>query len=354
MGGDEDSGVTPDRVISSGLLRSGPANGVVRRPSNDGILWDATNKPTLWTKIAAIALPLSIALVSNFTYMACGGIAQKKYLEFVEDGGGTPSVKDGFWADDRRLPDLLLDVFEQKGLHSSHDSLMLWTKISDVFPQVIGFACLVYLTRRQKYVLANRLMLTQSFLVLLNSVAENITVLPSSYGYDRCLAYLDIEDSSELTFGITPTGSCAAMIWSGHIVNMLIPAHVLGCALEEDYWKGPGRRICGVVKPKTFLMVFLGLIEALILLAARGHYSVDMMLGIMLALLTLTNKSLATIFLLANPFVASMIDPEELELLKMPHEALRNRVRSIRTEAVENEGGGNLSVLQGVSIEVKL
>jgi len=337
MGGDEDSGVASDRVISSEYAR------VVRQPSNDGILWDATNKPTLGTKAAAIALPLSIALVSNFTYMACGGIAQKKYLEFVEDGGGTSSVKDGFWADDRRLPDLLLDIFEQNGLHSSHDSLMLWTKISDYFPVLITFTCLVYLVCRQKYVLANRLMLTQSFLVLLNSVAENITVLPSSYGYDRCLKYLEIEDSSELAFGITPTGSCVAMIWSGHIVNMLIPAHVLGCALEEDYWKGQGRRICricGVVKPKTFLMVFLGLIETWILLASRGHYSVDMMLGIMLALLTLTNKSLNIIFLLANPFVASMIDPEELELLKMPHGALRDRVRSMRTEAVENERGG--------------
>ena len=69
------------------------------------------------------------------------------------------------------------------------------------------------------------------------------------------------------------------------------------------------------------------MLEVLFLALARGHYSVDMMLGIMIVMLVMTNNSLKAIFLLINPYLKSMIDPQELKLLQMPHGVLREKTR---------------------------
>jgi len=150
---------------------------------------DIIKNAPLRTKVLAVLLPTIIAVVCNVIYMAFSNFAQKKYLEFVEQH---PEA----WADDARLPDLILDALAN--VHESRTVLLTWTTISDAVPLVLLGICSVYLVVRQHFTLINRILLTQSFLILLNCLAENLTVLPSSYGYHRCLDYLQIKSSKDL------------------------------------------------------------------------------------------------------------------------------------------------------------
>merc|ERR1712224_1016220 len=81
----------------------------------------------------------------------------------------------------------------------------------------------------------NRLFMTQSFVILLNCGAEQCTMMPSSYGYPRCLAYMGISGPEEDSFSFSPTGSCVAMIWSGHVFHTMLGAYIIGLVLEKRY-----------------------------------------------------------------------------------------------------------------------
>uniref|UniRef100_A0A7S1BH40 Sphingomyelin synthase-like domain-containing protein n=1 Tax=Corethron hystrix TaxID=216773 RepID=A0A7S1BH40_9STRA len=338
-------------IPSNGSLPNLP-NAPSRRSSslremNDGIKLTTKlvngEEISMKTKVLAVTIPLTTCLVSNFIYMSMSGFAQRTYLEFVEQDLE-------FWANDKRLPDIILDAFESSGWYSKK-SLLVWTTVSDAFPAALFAVCACYLIWNGHYVTINRCLLTQSFLMLLNSLAENLTILPSSYGYDRCLEYLNITSSSDLPdYSFSPTGSCAAMIWSGHCVHTLIAAHMLGCAWAEDHpttgfpviGKYIPNRVFNVIKPKTFLLIFLGLLELVFLALAKGHYSVDMLVGIIISILCITNHSLKTIFLIYNPFLKKMIDPDEMRLMMMPHGELLGEARRLR-EILKERGEGDFS-----------
>lgn len=215
------------------------------RHTNDGILQNTDFEPPLKTKVLAVAVPLTICVFCNLVYMGVSGVAQRTYLRFVEEH---PRL----WADNRRLPDLVLDLFENNGWHDSYSSMNFWTGVSDTFPLLILGLCTFYLVVYQHFVVINRCLLTQSFLISLNALAENLTILPSSYGYERCLDYLGINSSADLPgFSFSPTGTCSAMIWSGHCVHTLIAGHMLGCAIAEDHPEGVPwvpARVCRVVR----------------------------------------------------------------------------------------------------------
>jgi hypothetical protein len=63
-------------------------------------------------------------------------------------------------------------------------------------------------------------------------------VMPSSYGYVRCLEYLGYQNSSEAVYGLAGSnvnGSCAAMIWSGHTAGTILSLYYLFVALDLEF-----------------------------------------------------------------------------------------------------------------------
>jgi len=262
----------------------------------------------LKTRIFAVAWPLFLCLVANVLYQVMSYFPGKRYLEWMEK---QPTC----WANNARLPDFLLDA-AFSGI-SEND---IWTPISDTFPTILLVTTFLYLIVRRHYVLLNRTLMTQGFLIFVNGFIENATTLPSSYGHDRCLDYLQIQNSTQVQFGLNLTGSCAAMIWSGHTLHTLLACYMLGKAFEVDY-KNLRFRFLGVVHVKSVLCVFIGLLEAFFLVMAHAHYTVDMLLAILIGMLTLTNHSLKMVFLKMNPFLWQMIaDHEKVLLTRNPKE----------------------------------
>jgi len=275
---------------------------------------------SLKTRVIAIALPLMICAILNLIYQIAAYFPGKRYLVWMES-------QPACWSNNTRLPDLLLDL-PFTGI-SEDDA---WTPISDTFPAVLLVLTALYIIIRGHYVIANRLFLTQGFLILLNTLVENGTTIPSSYGYDRCVRYLGITDSRDVNFGVNLTGSCAAMIWSGHTMHTLLAAYMLGKGLEKDFPSLAGPRICGVFHVKSVIVILLGLIEAFFLVMAHAHYTVDMLLAIIIGLLTLTNHSIKVFCLRLNPWLCSMIPEVELDLLFQPHKIQRKLASGSRSK----------------------
>merc|ERR1719265_2640515 len=109
------------------------------------------------------------------------------------------------------------------------------TQIADILPGIsllVAICMCVYTKDSRAW---GRLCHLQGFILILNGIAELSTTMPSSYGYKRCLKYLDIKGPDDLHFSINPMGSCAAMIWSGHTFHFMLGIFVCMWVCEEHF-----------------------------------------------------------------------------------------------------------------------
>jgi hypothetical protein len=273
------------------------------------------------TRALAVIWPGIICVVCNITYMLISFFPNRRYLEWVV---AQRQMSPACWPNNTRLSDLLLDAVHGGSFPGPLET-DAYTPLSDTFPTVCLAISVLYILFRGRYIIINRFFLTQGFMIILNTIVENVTTLPSSYGYDRCIAYLGVDGPEDVTIGLNLMGSCAAMIWSGHTLHTLFACYMAGLALEIDFpfFAKPPH---WVVHPKVFLCFVFGGLEAFLLIMASAHYSVDIALSFIVGLLFLTNHSIKVTLVMVNPWLRKMIHKEELELLTASHEKLRNMV----------------------------
>lgn len=243
--------------------------------------------------VGATMVMLSYITISSFLYACASHNANKIYLEWAE--------KHHVYG---HLPDMLLDLHPNL---PKIQNVELLVRISDLVPTTMICICLVLSFAKRDLANANALTIAQSIMYLLNMVAENITVLPSSYGYRHCLAYLQINNSSDAVGGFSLSntklsGSCAAMIWSGHTVGTILGIYYLLSALRV-------RRLdagifCGGGPSLKVVIALMGSIcEASLLLGSAGHYSIDCFLSMLITPLIVTHPSFSRLCFWANPFL---------------------------------------------------
>lgn len=230
-------------------------------------------------KVIAWGLPLVICVCVNLVYMTVSYFPNHAYLEWAALRLGNCSVG--------HLPDLVLD------LHGMNEPNWL-TQVGDALPgilMVVGVALCGYSCNLTLWALFFN---TQSFIIALNCAVEQVTMMPSSYGYKRCLTYMGIHGPAEDKFSLNPAGSCAAMLWSGHTFHTLLGIFTICTALSEGWkMKVLTAPTCGNgPEVRTWLMLLGAFVIAVLLLANKGHYTVDILLATIVTILALTNDSL--------------------------------------------------------------
>lgn len=246
---------------------------------NEGEGRRVTSRKALPAGYCAWILPVLLCLAVNFTYMTLSYFPNQEYLLWAENRTGCRE----------HLPDIFLDM------HGMNEAnwVTIMSDLASALPLVVaGLLCVV----KKDALWWARMFNIQSFMMVFNTIAEQVTVMPSSYGYGRCLTYLGISGPAENTFNINPTGSCAAMLWSGHTFHCMLGVYVLSQVLEEHYdgnqwWS---KHPCGLAGPsvRTLMTVFSGIVLGSMLLANKGHYTVDIFLAMFIGTLALTNEAL--------------------------------------------------------------
>jgi hypothetical protein len=232
----------------------------------------------------------------------------KKYLTWAEKGNAVAK---------HHLPDIFLDMNPY-----GHEESWV-TTVSDIIPMILFFGALVLCILTKDIEVFSITLLNQSFLVFWNAICEYVTVPPSSYGYDRCLDYLGIKSPAEYKFTVNISGSCVSMLWSGHTSMQIIGTFALCTVLARHYgFGGLLRKMCNGNGPegRTVAMWFAAVVEAVLLLLDKGHYTVDILLALIITTLTLTNASLrayeSRIFIKQATFVAGL-GKEDYDLLPL-------------------------------------
>lgn len=243
------------------------------------------------TYALCVALMLAYLLFAAFVYVSMSNIANRSYLVWAERTGVVHS-----------LPDLFLD------LHASAPVADTWvTNLSNIVPTLAILGCVVSCVCMRDAVTLNMLCVAQSLNYLLNAISENVTVIPSSYGYARCIEYLGVRGSADLPVGVStsrvyPNGSCAAMIWSGHVVGTILGVYFACRAhgLNRGVFRGGGPAWC------TSLALAAALLESTLLLADASHYTVDCYLSMLLTPVAITHPAFASFASKINPLLGQL------------------------------------------------
>jgi len=184
------------------------------------------------------------------------------------------------------------------------------THVADAAPGIVMVFTALCCMATKNLLVWNRFFLTQAFVITMNLIAEQSTTIPSSYGYARCKNYLGISKPEEDHFAFSPTGSCVAMIWSGHVFHTMLGSYMLGLVVEAQ-WPRFRRRLCKSCSTapllKTVIVTTLALGEMSLLVLDKGHYTVDMFLAILIALLTFTNSNIEYWIFHVNPFISGLV-----------------------------------------------
>lgn len=264
-------------------------------------------------------------------YCTAGFFANKRYLEWAETLDNIPAVRNlsdpYFKATNYRsnvprnetnpLKQPLQDVFLDYIIPLSWNQENAIQYIADVIPYLclaIGLiSCLV-----QRYMdLSNHMFMMLAFLFIANGIVENITVMPSSYGYERCVDFLKLRQkfsngtadtpfSKHYSFTVSFTGTCTQMMWSGHTQQTMIGTYTAFSVLERR-WPRVFLRKTGSkytsVSLKTFVVYTMAFVVAVLLMVNRGHYSSDIWVGFLVTSLVLSNDKIKYWGALFNPFL---------------------------------------------------
>jgi hypothetical protein len=192
------------------------------------------------------------------------------------------------WAEETgyhdNLPDLVLDM------HQKNPNKSWVTYAADGIAITAVLLCVTCCAYKRNLLILNTFCVAQCLYYILNIVAENVTIIPSSYGYERCIEYLDIHNSHDLTHSMHWTGSCAAMMWSGHTAQTIIATYFACRAFDA------------VLLRATCFAAVAGACEMALLLADSGHYTVDCYMSFLITFPVITHPALLVIAHRANPF----------------------------------------------------
>eukprot|EP00441_Pelagodinium_beii_P000803 CAMPEP_0197689444 /NCGR_PEP_ID=MMETSP1338-20131121/106848_1 /TAXON_ID=43686 ORGANISM="Pelagodinium beii, Strain RCC1491" /NCGR_SAMPLE_ID=MMETSP1338 /ASSEMBLY_ACC=CAM_ASM_000754 /LENGTH=280 /DNA_ID=CAMNT_0043271777 /DNA_START=1 /DNA_END=843 /DNA_ORIENTATION=- len=220
--------------------------------------------------------PFVIVIIVQALYQVIAFFPNQTYLYWAENATQCKS----------HLPDIVLD------LHDENEANHL-TTISDILPAVGLVATVVLCIITKDIDVWAMFTMSMSFLTFFNAICEASTVIPSSYGYDRCLDYLGIKSAVEYRFSVNLTGSCVAMLWSGHTVNVMLPTYAICTLLGRHYactWLLQSSKIGP--EGRTLFMWLAAAVMSTLLLLNKGHYTMDIEIAILMATLTLTHDTL--------------------------------------------------------------
>jgi hypothetical protein len=212
----------------------------------------------------------------NLTYMTMAFFPNHKYLVWASEHPNCGG----------HLPDIFLDqVLERPA----------WLEgVANNVPGLcLGSAALLTILLRDVYVwgLVTNL---QSLLILGKLIAENVTMIPSSYGYNTCMAYLHLNSPADDKFQpgiVNVPGTCSAMMWSGHTMHTMLGTFAV-CTLLSRNWGASWltTRLGGKwPEPRTLLTLASVAFIAPLLLIRRAHYTVDIFIATVVGMLILTH-----------------------------------------------------------------
>lgn len=234
-------------------------------------------------------------------YFGVTSLTQLRYIEWAESDSNSNSTAR------QPLPDIILDH-----IPASWNQNNAVGAIADLIPTVMLAIALIFLVLHRYIDIVNQFGLILAGLVLTNGIVENVTMMPASYGYLRCIQYLGLDKHPNGTHRpgpyrpiasgtFSPTGTCTAMMWSGHVQQTMMGVHFLisGC---ERRWPSCKRRIC-CLSVKAILVNISAVVLTVMLLCNNGHYSSDILVGYIVTSLTLGSDKIKHWCAQVNPFL---------------------------------------------------
>eukprot|EP00391_Amoebophrya_sp_Ameob2_P008746 CAMPEP_0178992762 /NCGR_PEP_ID=MMETSP0795-20121207/6300_1 /TAXON_ID=88552 /ORGANISM="Amoebophrya sp., Strain Ameob2" /LENGTH=538 /DNA_ID=CAMNT_0020684691 /DNA_START=341 /DNA_END=1957 /DNA_ORIENTATION=+ len=331
-GEDQEKGSSPPAVEQNKLpARDPPATAATQDETVIAVLNDIWQRPVgtrnlgefrwekgesifaRWKKLFFLRFKLycfSLALVAVLagTYMQIGNLAAAQYIDYAMEHHYDQLTN---WPASIRwnhLPDVFLDI-----IHAPAEDGIL-TILGDTIPYAGCFLGVLYLFLYDH--VTELVMCGNLFAVhwIFNGIAENVTILPTSYGFERCLARSNMELGDKHQYAVAnTTGSCAAMMWSGHtFVTYLSCWGVMRGAAAQNptLWDAPPsflksslpRFLKGVFKLRNIFCFTIVTAELVLLLLDHAHYTVDLYVAILLSFLACGNEKVQFYLYYINPY----------------------------------------------------
>lgn len=304
-------------------------------------------QPTLSVrgKVGAALFSAGTFAAANGAYMAVASLPQLRYFQWANTTRAAliDRSENGYSCDEKKIdedirngslsifsaaPDFFLDLFKNKKTAWNRANAI--SAIADLVPALLMIAGPLMALIAQDFLLFNRVFFVMSFLILNNAIVENLTVFPPTYGLARCLEFNNDYDptggatSSDVpttiagalaravnaVFGINLTGTCTAMVWSGHTVHTMTGLWgvlqglqaLLPARLRPRNWAPGGYNTWTI----HALVLLAGAGEAILLLLNFAHYGADVWIGGMLAFFVTQSNDLAYLATRMNPFLREM------------------------------------------------
>jgi len=283
--------------------------------------------------LKAMAFAVMTCNLCVLIYVCFGQFTNKHYLQHYHTTATCPA------SCHERLPDLVLDW--PTAPLSSFSTRMIRFLSNQIPCSLLMLGTFSGVILNQKEAL-NHTAGMIAFLILANLIAENVTTMPASIGWNRCQKELGGKSMvDEYKFQFSVYGSCAEMMWSGHTVHTMLSTHLIVTIIEQE---SPVRYIGSrnMWSVKTFIVLMSGLIEGALILSVADHYTVDVFVGALLVLILMTNDQFRLLCERMNPWLGENVGNR---LKELTHELEEMRLKD--PEAYAQLQGPRESILRG-------
>eukprot|EP00397_Hematodinium_sp_SG-2012_P017457 GEMP01017851.1.p1 GENE.GEMP01017851.1~~GEMP01017851.1.p1 ORF type:complete len:388 (+),score=52.09 GEMP01017851.1:100-1263(+) len=263
--------------------------------------------------VKSIVFNIVVVTLTLGVYYSVGYFTNLKYLRWAEsldnielaDGQKLSSISNNPLKEP--LPDLFLDHV----LPESWNTINAVSYIADLVPSICLVVAFSFCFLQRYIDLSNHCIMMFFILIVTNGIAENVTVMPSSYGYERCIEFLGLEDfdapkSDHYAFSFQMTGACTAMMWSGHTQQTMLGTYTFLSGLERRWpktWRKKIGKEYSSMSMKTLIVCGAALFEATVLLCNSAHYMVDIWVGFMITALFISHDQIKYWCTIMNPFI---------------------------------------------------
>jgi len=255
----------------------------------------------LWLNLTVLMIPLFCAI--GF-YYSVAYFAQKRYFEWSMETGCSS-----------RLPDIFLDLIDPswENKRPPQGDMKVVAMITDIYAAVAPGAALTTLILHRQYDLLTWYGLYEVMMNILNAGAENWTVMPASFGDERCFDFIESKESDimkesgvDYSWSLNLMGSCVAMMWSGHTTRAVSGFYFFWTSMEREYpifryRVGGDSRYS--VSLKFLFVCFVAISMGVLLLVNLGHYTVDIYIAYLITPLFLSSDRLRYFSTRINPFL---------------------------------------------------
>lgn len=228
------------------------------------------------SRLPAVVMSLLFYAFAMVTYGKMANIGNYKYIEWAKDNVGRQG----------RLPDAILDSF----IMPNEINWLSYVADIGTMSMIVAAGVFNVFTDQGLYWNLQFALISVSFLV--NIIAENVTIIPSVYGLQRCLDLYHYASPADnkIESGLQVSSSCVAMIWSGHTINVGISGPLLLAGLTT-YFPCLARPICCLrfLTPRVIIFSVFLLTIILAMLLNYAHYTVDIVLSLILLFLVWSN-----------------------------------------------------------------